>query len=102
MARFDVYRHDARTRNLVVDVQANLLADIATRVIVPLAPTNEKKAELLPRLKPIILVEAESFILLTTEISVVRTRSLGDFICNIEATHRNDIIAALDFLFQGF
>jgi len=44
MARYDVYRLSG-SRTLLLDVQSNLLADLPTRVVIPLrpdAPTTPK------------------------------------------------------------
>ncbi|MEM9990051.1 MAG: CcdB family protein, partial [Pseudomonadota bacterium] len=43
MARFDVYQYDSAFAPLVVDVQADLLNDLSTRVIIPLIPFDKIK-----------------------------------------------------------
>ena len=102
MARFDVYRHKSKTAPLVVDVQANLLSDLASRVVVPLVPATKADREALPRLKPSITIGARNYILMTTDIGVLAVGQLGAFVGNIEEDHRDDITSALDFLFQRF
>ncbi|MEO0981143.1 MAG: CcdB family protein [Pseudomonadota bacterium] len=102
MARFDVYAYASRAAPLVIDVQANLLADLSTRVVVPLAPKTQASAEALPRLKPEIVVDATPYILMTTDIAALPTDRLGPRIGNLETAYRDTITAALDFLFQGF
>lgn len=102
MARFDVHRLRGASATLVVDVQADLLRNLSTRVVVPLALRASAAKEELPRLKPSIGVGGKKYILLTTELAAVPLERLGDPIANIEGAHRYQIIAALDFLFQGF
>jgi len=102
MARFDVYRFASKAAPLVVDVQADLLSDLASRVVVPLAPENKAKREALPRLKPLIRVGDGAYVFMTTDIGVLPKGRLGAHVANIEDAHRDEITAALDFLFQGF
>ena len=102
MARFDVYKFDSKSVPLVIDVQADLLADLNTCVVIPLVPEAIAKEEALPRLKPLIKVDGQNYILVTTDIGTITRNSLGKRVTNVEAAHRQDITEALDFLFQGF
>ena len=102
MARFDVYRFASKAAPLLVDVQADLLGELSSRVVVPLAPVAKAGNEELPRLKPKIEIGGKYYILMTTDIGVVPVASLGKLTGNIEDEHRYEITAALDFLFQGF
>ncbi len=102
MARFDIYRYASKSAPLLVDVQADLLSDLNSRVVVPLLPTAKTGNEELPRLKPKIEISGKDYILMTTDIGVVPVASLGKLIGNIEDEHRYTISDALDFLFQGF
>ncbi len=102
MARFDVHHFASKAVPLVLDVQADLLDDLASRVVVPLMPLQVAGNEALPRLKPILEVQGETFIMMTTDIAALPVHQLGKPVMNIEADHRDDITAALDFLFQGF
>jgi len=102
VARFDVYRFANKAAPFVVDVQADLLSDLASRVVVPLAPVACFAKEELPRLKPRITIDGNEYILMTTDIGVLAKAQLGLPVTNIETSHRDDITAALDFLLQGF
>lgn len=102
MARFDVYRFAAKAAPLVVDVQADVLEDLASRVVVPLVPVRNAAREALPQLKPKIVVEGKAYILMTTDIAALPRACLGPRVANIGARHRDDITNALDFLFIGF
>ncbi len=103
MARFDVHQFTMRNSSVlaVVDVQADILATLATRMVVPLVPGVLAKAETLARLKPRIDINGEPFILITTDMAALKTDALGPVIVNIE-DQRQTVIDAIDFLLQGF
>jgi hypothetical protein len=44
VARFDVYRFQSRAAPLVVDVQTDILSDLASRGVVPPAPADRAAA----------------------------------------------------------
>lgn len=100
MARFDVYKY-SKNGPLVLDVQADLLASLKTRVVVPLLPYAEAKAEAVPRLKPVVTVKGKKHVLMVTDIGAVEVAKLGVAVDNIEA-QRQEVTATLDFLMQGF
>lgn len=102
MARFDVYQFDSLSAPLVVDVQAEVLEDLASRVVVPLVPLSKAGNESLPRLKPNIVVDGKDYILMTTDLAALPRSRFGPQVANIDATHRDDITNALDFLLYGF
>lgn len=101
MARFDVYKFKSAAVPFVLDVQANLLAGLKTRVVVPLVPLSKAEKEVLPRLKPVLRINGKDYVLMTTDIGTIRTKDLGAVADNLEDQHHT-ITGALDFLFQGF
>lgn len=104
MAQFDVYSNPnpetKRTIPYLLDVQADLLSNLATRVVIPLysAPAMSKAAKYL---NPQFSIKRINVILSTAELAGVTVNSLGDKVCSLKE-HRNEIIAALDFLITGF
>jgi toxin CcdB len=102
MARFDVYALNRAEVPYVLDVQANLLSDLASVVVVPLVPAEAARAETMRKLKPVITIKGESFCLMTTDIGTLRRASLGKPVVNVEEPYRAVIVDALDFLSQGF
>lgn len=102
MARFDVFAYKSKSVPYVLDVQADLLSDLNTCVAIPLVLEKEVKNETAPRLKPAIKIAGKKYILMTTDIAAIPRKSLGKPVANIEETYRQDIVEALDFLFQGF
>ena len=75
MARFDVYRFRSRATPLVVDVQADVLSDLASRVVVPLVTIDQAEKEVLARLKPAIRIAGNDYILMTTDLRRLRSRA---------------------------
>ncbi len=102
MARFDIYALNRAEVPYVLEVQADLLSDLASVVVVPLVPLDSAKAETMRKLKPVITVKGQDFCLMTTDIGTLRRASLGKPVVNVEEQYRAVIVDALDFLFQGF
>ena len=102
MARFDVYKYKRAIPPLVVDVQADILSDIKSRVVIPLYPLQKAGSESQHRLKPVITIHGKNYVLMTTEISAMPLSAFEEIVDNIEKPHRQTITDALDFLFQGF
>jgi len=97
MARFDIFRvGDA----LVLDVQADLLNDLPTRMVVPLLPKSEappaKKG-----LNPVFRIDQAEYVLATEFAASVEKSALGTWIGSLSHCDR-DIVGALDLLFTGF
>ncbi|PWK76404.1 CcdB family protein [Aminobacter sp. AP02] len=99
MARFDLYRN-ADADAYILDVQADLLRHLNTRVVVPVLPPN-----LAPkpgyRLNPIFAIGGQDYVMVTQFISAVMTSELPAAVENLSA-HGDKITDALDMLFQGF
>jgi toxin CcdB len=102
MPRFDVYELEGRFAPLVVDVQADLLSGLGTRVVVPLTVPSETSDLPLRRLKPLIDIGGVAYLFQAPDIGAMLAKDLRNPIANVEARHRDDITRALDFLFQGF
>lgn len=99
MARYDVFEHGP-DEILVVDVQADLLDHLKTRVVVPLltisnAPIPAKF------LNPVVQIEGEKYVFIVQFLSAIPATELEQKVTNIEA-HSDDITRALDMVFQGF
>ena len=103
MAQFDVYINpNAGTRKAIpylLDVQADLLDKLATRVVVPLVDADEMAAAA-RHLNPQFKVKGASVIMSTAELAGVSVRSLGEKVASLKS-RRDEIIAALDLLFTG-
>ena len=99
MARFDVYLGSGNAAYLL-DVQANELGDLNTRVVVPLMPIGDapKPAQVL---NPVFRIDGTNCVMVSQYMSAVQSKMLKKTVCTV-ADHRNEITAALDLLFFGF
>lgn len=98
MARFDVCR--LRDGGLVLDVQADILDELRTRIIVPLLKRDDAPPPA-KYLNPIFRVEGEEYVMKTEFLSAVDRSVLGQPTTNL-APYSAEITRALDMVFQGF
>lgn len=103
MAQFDVYLNpNPATRKVIpylLDVQADLLDTLATRVVVPLVLAEEMGLAA-KTLNPKFRIKNTTVIMSTAELAGISVRSLGDKATSLKGK-RDEIIAALDLLFTG-
>ncbi len=104
MAQFDVLENPNEATNQAIpyllDVQADLLDTLSTRVVIPLvAASTVGKA--ITHLNPKFAIEGTAVFMSTAELAGVPVRSLGKKVSSLK-DQRHEIIAALDFLFTGF
>lgn len=99
MARFDVYRFAGRV-DVVLDVQADLLQSLATRLVIPLRVVRGDMV-LMQRLAPVFAIAGGTYFLSTAEMAAVPASLLKEKLGNLEE-RRQEIIDAIDFLLQGF
>ncbi len=99
MARFDVYRNSAG-EGFLLEVQADLLSHLNTRVVVPLLPSD---GEFQPArgLNPVFEIEGGRFVMATQFLATVPISLLKAPVVRLGA-FRGEITTALDMLFQGF
>jgi toxin CcdB len=104
MAQFDVYENPNEETNRVIpyllDVQADLLDTLATRVAVPLIAASAM-GKAIKNLNPEFTIRNASVFMSTAEMAGVPVRSMGEKVSSLK-DQRNEIIAALGFLFAGF
>jgi toxin CcdB len=100
MARFDVFRFPSTSNQLVVDVQADLLDGLTTRIVVPLLPIGSIPVAL-NRLNPKFEVDSKTYVFAIQYIASVPTGSLKMPISNLQ-NQADAIIASMDMIFQGF
>ncbi len=101
MSRFDVYPSPgAGSVGYVIDVQADLLDALDTRVVVPLLPV-----EIAPKaargLNPTFVVDGQPHVMLTQFMAAVPARRLGVSTLSLKE-RSDDVIRALDVLLIGF
>jgi toxin CcdB len=99
MARFDVFR--ARDGGgYLLDVQADLLEGLPSRVVVPLL-TPGAALPPLRDLNPVLRVAGEDVAMMTHYLTAVPKRELGQPVASA-ADQRDTITRALDLLLTGF
>jgi len=104
MAQFDVHENNntdsAATIPYLLNVQADLLNKLTTRVVVPLV-TASAMGKPAMHLNPCFKIEGKAVVMSTAELAGVNVNVLGEKVCSLDK-QRDEIIAALDFLFTGF
>ncbi|KXB09075.1 plasmid maintenance protein CcdB [candidate division MSBL1 archaeon SCGC-AAA385M11] len=104
MAQFDVYENPNPATNeeipYLLDVQSDLLDLLSTRVVVPLVVTISA-GQPIKQLTPKFTVNETSVLMSTAELAGIPIQSIGERIGTLK-DKRDEIIAALDFLFTGF
>ena len=105
MARFDVYANPgshATTTPYLLDVQSDLLDGLDTRMVIPLRSLKAfPKVKLSNRLTPIFTIHSVELLLETPKMGAIPQRVLREPVTSL-AWERDQITAALDFLFQGY
>jgi toxin CcdB len=104
MAQFDVYENEEpeskNTIPFLLDVQHDLHKDLATRTVVPLVLIFSAKEET-KKLCPRFNVTGKEVIMSTPEIAGYPLRDLRHKVTSL-ADNRAEILAAIDFLLNGF
>jgi toxin CcdB len=104
MRQFDVYANPSNaTRKaypFIVDIQSDVIAAIATRIVVPLANKAHFNNEEMKGLTLTVKYEGEDLLLLVPQIASMPAKSLKNPIGSLSHL-RDEIIAALDFAITG-
>jgi toxin CcdB len=86
---------------LLLDIQADLLTELGTRVVIPLTPaTADTRRSSLQTLTPTCSIEGKEYVLLTPQLAGISAKELGVSVVDL-TPDRQTIIAALDLLFTG-
>ena len=104
MARFDVYENPNLASKAeapyLLDVQADLLDNLATRVVVPLIKISAM-GKTAKHLNPRFTINKEQLVMSTAELAGIPVSDLGEKSGTLKE-RQDEIIAALDFLLSGF
>lgn len=100
MAQFDVYLNPSKSTQkfypYILDIQSPLIADLSTRIVIPMGVLAHFGNEKMTRLTPEITYENQKLLLLTPQISSMHEKLLGQPIGSLMHM-RDTIIGALDF-----
>ena len=104
MAQYDVFENPNEETNQTIpyllDVQADLLDTLSTRVVVPLIAASAM-GKAIKHLNPQFIIRNVTVSMSTAELAGIPVRSMGEKVSSLK-DQRHEIIAALDFLFTGF
>ena len=105
MARFDVYANPgshADTTPYLLGVQSDLLDGLESRMVIPLRCLKHfPKVRLSTQLTPVFTIKGRDYLLETPKMGAVPKRVLKNAVTSLTGEQAK-IIAALDFLFQGY
>ncbi|MEM0908767.1 MAG: CcdB family protein [Pseudomonadota bacterium] len=96
-SQFDIAR--LPSGQLAIVIQSDLLETTPTRVVIPLIQHRPGDTPT-PRLNPVITVSGDQYILVTQQITTLRTETLTTIIASA-SEHRDPIIRAIDMLLSG-
>lgn len=99
MARFDVYRNPDGV-GCLLDIQADLLSHLNTRVVVPLLPLTDAPQPA-RTLNPCFDIADETLVMTTQFMAAVPANILRKPLASLNG-RRDEIVAAIDLLMQGF
>ncbi len=99
MARFDVYANRGGT-GFLLDVQADLITRLNTRVVVPLLPLNAAPTPA-DRLNPIFEVQGAKVTMATQFMAAVPHAELTHLVASLDR-QSDTIFSAIDFLHHGW
>ena len=86
------------SRDMVVVLQHALLDDLNTRVVAPLVLSSELPH--IPKLRPKVRIDEKDYVVAIDRLAAVPRRSVGEMLGSM-LMRREEMIAAVDFLFTG-
>lgn len=99
MARFDLYR-DPDGHGFLLDVQADMMNHLNTRIVVPLLP-SDRAPKPAKGLNPEFTIGDVTVVMVTQFLAAVPTSVLRNPVATLDR-HRTAIVGAIDLLLQGF
>ena len=83
----------------MLDIQADLLPSLATRLIVPLVPAAESGPPV-RRLNPVFHIGSRNFVMATAEMAAIPHKFIGERVASLSG-QSSEILAAVDCLISG-
>ena len=100
MAQFDVYKNPrGGAYPLLLDIQADILGALATRVVVPLIAVK-KYGKPITRLHPTARIGGVEYLLKFHDLVAIPATAHGERVQSL-ADRRSELVAAIDLLFTG-
>jgi toxin CcdB len=98
MAPFHVYRLKS-DGFLAIDLQANILSDLPSRIMPPLYPVKDMSWSI-ARLNSRFAIEREADVVATQRMAAIHVSEIGENVADL-SEFQDTIVAATDFLFSG-
>jgi len=104
MKQFTLYQNENKRSKKAypyfVDVQCDLLADLNSRIVIPLSAQETLNNLNAKKLCPIVEIDEGVFVLLTHQMTSVPYSTLKKEVTSLE-NYRSDILGAIDLLLTG-
>jgi len=85
MAQYHIYENlSPNSRKIypyLIDVQATILSDLETRIVIPLANKEKFGNGIIKNLNPIIIINKKEFVLLTQQMAGIPCKQIGASVC---------------------
>ena len=99
MAKYDVHPNPGGG-GFLLDVQADLLDGLSTRVVVPLIPLQAAPVPA-KRLNPVFQIDGQPHVMVTQFLAALPVSALKSPVANLKAQFA-EVTLAIDMLIQGF
>lgn len=104
MKQFAVYKNKSRNKQAYpyfIDVQADMLAHLNTRLVMPLTQKANSNSQV-KALTPVITIEQVDYVVLATMITTTDVKNLKDEDAIMDASHlRDPLVVAIDMMILG-
>ncbi len=104
MPQFAVHKNNNPSTKAAVpfllDVQSDLVAELGTRVVVPLYTAAAMEGKALRTLMPTFEIDGKPYVMVTPQLAGVARKQLGVQVADLSAK-RDEIVAAIDLLITG-
>ena len=101
MAQFDVFKNPGGgPYTLLVDIQSDVLAQLPTRVVVPLTSLKRYGGRPITKLNPVVTIGGTQYVMVFQDLAAVPHKVLGERVDSLER-RRDELVAAIDLLFTG-
>ena len=104
MSQFTIYNNkNPKTRKTfpyLLDIQSDLLDQIVTTVVIPLAHYSTVKNQIITKLCPVVEINGSKYTALTQQLAGIDRNLLGSEVINI-SNYRTEFIDAIDLIISG-
>ena len=98
--QFNVYNDPENGYRKLLNVQADVLNQINSRIVIPLVPVTPA-TNTIAKLNPVLSIDGTAMVLMTQQIAPIPIKALGPVVTNLNG--QSDVIEnALDMLLKGF